>query len=64
MESETTDISNISVDAIVFLTKWMSHAMFYKVKKSSIYQKVPSAMCNTKNIDRILFDMERQLSWD
>lgn len=64
MQSETTDISNISVDAIVFLTKWMSHAMYYKVKKSSIYQKVPSAMCNTKNIDRILFDMERQLSWD
>lgn len=64
MQSENTDISHISVDAIVFLTKWMSHAMFYKVKNSGIYQKVPSAMCNTKNINRIFYDMERQLSFD
>jgi len=64
MQSENTDISDISVDAVVFLTKWMSHAMFYKVKKSRIYQKVPSAMCNTKNIDRIFFDMESQLCLD
>lgn len=64
MQSENTDISNISVDAIIFLTKWMSHAMFYKVRNSGIYQKVPSAMCNTKNINRIFYDMDRQLSFD
>ena len=61
MQSETADIS---VDAIVFFTKWMSHAMFYKVKNSGIYKKVPSALCNTKNISRILYDMDRQRNYE
>ncbi|MDE6435051.1 MAG: hypothetical protein K2L07_12580 [Lachnospiraceae bacterium] len=60
MQSETANISKVSVDMIVFLTKWMSHSMYYKVKNSKIYQKVPSVMCNTKNINRIYYDMDRQ----
>lgn len=64
MQSENKNIANISVDAIVFLTKWMSHGMFYKVKGSEVYKKVPSAMCNTKNINRVYYDMNRQLGFN
>lgn len=64
MQSENKNIANISVDAIVFLTKWMSHSMFYKVKGSEVYKKVPSAMCNTKNINRVYYDMDRQLGFN
>lgn len=64
MQSENKNIANISVDAIVFLTKWMSHSMFYKVKRSEVYKKVPSAMCNTKNINKVYYDMDRQLSFN
>lgn len=64
MQSETTDISDIATDAIVFFPKLMSHSMFYKVKNYAIYQKVPSAMCNSKNIDRIYSEMSRQLKFD
>lgn len=62
METETKDISNIYVDGIVFLTKFMSHAIFYKVRSSKIFNKIPSANCNTKNINRIYYDMDKQLA--
>lgn len=62
METETKDISGIHVNSIVFLTKWMSHGMYYKVRNSKIFREVPLANCNTKNIDRIYYDMDRQLA--
>lgn len=64
METETKDVSAICVDAIVLLTKWMSHSMFYKVKNSKIFRKVPSVMCNTKNINRIYYDMDKSLAFN
>lgn len=64
MQSENKNISDISVNAIIFLTHGMSHSMYYKVKNSSIYKKVPSVMCCTRNIDRIYYDMSSQLKLD
>lgn len=54
MESETANISNIGVDAIVMLIKWMSHSMFYKVKATRALMDKKFIMCNTKNINTIL----------
>ncbi|MDY2608058.1 MAG: hypothetical protein SOV90_09100, partial [Lachnospiraceae bacterium] len=54
MESETANISNIGVDAIVMLIKWMSHSMFYKVKATGALIDKKIIMCNTKNINTIL----------
>lgn len=57
MESETANISNVEVDAVVMLIKWMSHSMFYKVKASRNLSEVKNIMCNTKNIETILQKM-------
>ena len=57
MESETAHISNIEVDAVVMLIKWMSHSMFYKVKATGSLTDKKIIMCNTKNIDTILQKM-------
>ena len=54
MESETSHLSGIEVDAVVMLIKWMSHSMFYKVKATSALSQKMIVMCNTKNIDTIL----------
>ena len=61
MESETANISNVEVDAVVMLIKWMSHSMFYKVKatKGLIDKKI--IMCNTKSIVTILQRMYDEL---
>lgn len=53
MDSENTNISNIQVDGIVMLIKFMSHAMFYKVNSSGLTNNVPLVRCNTKNINTI-----------
>lgn len=53
MESETTNISGIEVDAIVMMIKWMSHSMFYKVKSIKQLKETKTIMCNTKNIEMI-----------
>lgn len=57
MESETAHISNIEVDAVVMLIKWMSHSMFYKVKATGSLTDKKIIMCNTKNIDTVLQKM-------
>lgn len=64
MQSENKNISDISVDAIVFLPQGMPHSMYHKVKNSSIYKKVPSVVCYTRNIDRICYDMSSRLKFD
>ena len=54
METESYNLSQIDVDAIVMLIKWMSHSMFYKLKSSRKLSNTKIIMCNTKNIDTIL----------
>lgn len=62
MTSETTNITQIEVDAVVMLTRWMSHSMFYKIKAAKKLDDVPTIMCNTKNFDRILWDMYKGIN--
>lgn len=54
METETNNISNIEVDVVVMLIKWMSHSMFYKVKSTGALSQKKLIMCNIKNMDGIL----------
>lgn len=61
MNSETDRISGVKVDAIVMLTKWMSHGMFYKIKSPGMYDENKCVMCNTKNIQGILRKMYNEL---
>lgn len=61
MESETAHISNIEVDAVVMLIKWMSHSMFYKVKATGSLTDKKIIMCNTKNIDTVLQKMYNEI---
>lgn len=53
MTTESTSISNIKVDGVVMLVRWMSHSMFYKIKASNILTDVPCAICNSKNANTI-----------
>ena len=61
MESETANISNIEVDVVVMLIKWMSHSMFYKVKATGALTDKKIIMCNTKNMDTVLQKMYEEL---
>lgn len=54
MESESYNLAQIDVDAIVMLIRWMSHGMFYKIKSSGNLAQTKIVMCNTKNLDIIL----------
>lgn len=50
LEAETADISNIKVDAIILLTKGMSHSMFYKLKSIKSFEGLPWIYYNSKNV--------------
>lgn len=55
----TTDISNIKVDGIVMLISKISHSLYYKIKKSSIYREVDTVLCNSDNINNVYLDMSK-----
>ena len=67
-ENYAVDIDDLQAKRYLFVgivnTKGILHAMFYKDTNSPVYKKVPSVMCNTKNIDRIYYDIDRQLDFD
>ncbi len=57
MDRDTLKISDIKVDAIILLIKFMSHSMYYKVKTSNNLIELPSIATYSKNINRIYYDM-------
>ena len=59
--SETTNISAVEVDAVVFLIRWMSHSMFYKIKSITKLAELPWVYCNTKSFNQICYDMQSGL---
>lgn len=61
MDTETFSLSQIDVDSIVMLVKWMSHSMFYKIKSAGNLSQTKIIMCNTKNIDTILQKMYNEV---
>lgn len=61
MDTDRFSLTDIKVDAIVMCVERMSHSMYYKVKKSSVYKIVPSIMCNSLNETQILQKVFRTL---
>ena len=61
MENERFKLSGIQVDAVVFLTKFMSHAMFYKATNSAAINDVPTIYCNSTSLKNVYVAIERQL---
>lgn len=59
MENENFSLTNIKVDAIVMLIKYMSHSMYYKIKSTNTLSSIPVAMCNTKNIGTVYDTMAK-----
>lgn len=61
MENENFSLTNIKVDVIVMLIKYMSHGMYYKIKSTNTLSNIPVVMCNTKNIDTIYNAMAKSV---
>lgn len=59
MENESFSLTNIKVDAIVMLIKYMSHGMYYKIRSANTLNDIPIVRCNTKNIDTIYNAMSK-----
>lgn len=60
LDSPAKDIS-ADVDAVVFLIKYMSHALFYKVQNTAALNDVPRVYCNNRNINNIYANIYEQL---
>ena len=61
MESETTNINSVKVDAVVFFIKHMGHSMYDKVTNRFRGSDIPFIYCNTKNLNNVYADMYRSL---
>lgn len=61
MENENFSLTNIKVDVIVMLIKYMSHGMYYKIKSTNTLSNIPVVMCNTKNIDTVYNAMAKSV---
>ena len=61
MTNVNKDISGIQVDYIVFVTKYLSHSMYYKVKSSNLYTEYPSINCNATSVGGVLKDLAREI---
>jgi len=59
MAANTDDISSISVDAVVYLIKCMSHSMYYKVQNLYGASDVPIIRYNGKNLELLYQEMQR-----
>lgn len=61
MENENFSLTNIKVDGIVMMIKYMSHGMYYKIKSTNTLSNIPIALCNTKNIDTVYAAMAKSI---
>lgn len=59
METATSDISRIKVDGIVYMIRFMSHAMFYKAQNIFAFREIPIVYFNETNIERLYAVMDK-----
>ena len=57
MNTPTKDIDLVKCDYIIFITKYISHSIYYKVKQSNVYRDVPNIMCNSTSVKSIMSEM-------
>ena len=53
MTTESAQISGLRVDAVVLLTRYMKHHMFYKVRSEGSLKGVPLIYCNGAGTDAV-----------
>lgn len=61
MTENTDSINNISVDAIVYLIKCMSHSMYYKVQNQFGASGMPIIRYNGNNLELLYQEMQRAM---
>ena len=61
MTETTKDLTGIQVDAVVYLIKYISHSMYYKVKNSVVSENRPCINYNGKNMNKLLEIMQREV---
>lgn len=57
MESETLNLKNIQVDAVVFLVRHMGHPAYHKVMQDAALTSVKKIYCNNRNINNVYRSM-------
>ena len=57
MNTENTVISNIRVDAVICLIRYMSHGMLYKVRSEAKLADTPFIYCKGRSINSVYSDM-------
>ncbi len=62
MNTDNTAIANVQVDAIVFLLKFMSHGMLYKVRSESKLEGKTCIYCKGRSLRSVYYDMSTALS--
>ncbi len=61
MSEATKDLTNIQVDAVVFLISFISHSMYYKVKKSSLFEKSIVINFNGRSFNKLLETLQKEM---
>ena len=62
METNTVDISQIKVDAVVYLIQAMGHSMYYKCKNTSALQEARVIYYNGRsNLSSLLAVIDREM---
>lgn len=62
MNTENIVISNINVDAVVYLIRYMSHGMLYKIRSEAKLADTPFVYCNGRSLNSVYSDMLMSLS--
>ena len=60
-QSETDNINQIQVDAVVVFLNWTSHGLYYKVKANNNVNGLPIVYCKSKNVEKIYKEMQEVL---
>ena len=53
MDTRMLSVTGIKVDAVILLTKFMGHPMYYKLKNIQEIRELPWIYCNTRNADML-----------
>lgn len=61
MTNNTKDISDITVDAVVYIINCISHSIFYKVKSTLSGTDIKQIYANNNNIDMICTEIYRNI---
>lgn len=53
LTNDSTSLNDIQVDAVVLLIRYMSHAMYYRIRSRAQFQDIPLVYCNGRSLNSI-----------